>query len=217
MLHTEMSQTGSMTSRIHFILVLFLSVLVLNGCVAAALTGATTGGVWATQERSVGNAIDDAGIIAQINSKYVQKHFDDLFRSVNIKVHEGRVLLTGIVPNAENKKDAEELAWQVAGVKEVINELEVSKDFSYQGYVSDSWINTEIAARLLADKHIHSVNYSVNTVNGTVYILGIAQDKKELMSVAETISKIKGVKRVVGHVRLKDDAIRKASLEPKDS
>jgi osmotically-inducible protein OsmY len=41
------------------------------------------------------------------------------------------------------------------------------------------------------------------------YVLGIAQSNDELDKVLETIANTKGVKRVVSHVILKDDARRK--------
>ena len=62
--------------------------------------------------------------------------------------------------------------------------------------------------KLLVDSDVLSINYSVETVNGTVYLLGIAQDEAELARVTEHARSIEDVKRVVSHVVLKDDRHR---------
>src|ERR1044072_8752746 len=80
--------------------------LVLTGCVTAALTGAGTAGVVAMQERSAGNAVDDAGIRIAINNQYIKQENHDIFKNVTIRVTEGRVLLTGDVDKPESKVDA---------------------------------------------------------------------------------------------------------------
>ena len=49
------------------------------------------------------------------------------------------------------------------------------------------------------------VNYSVETVNGIVYLIGIAQDEGELTRVTDYARNIGGVVKVVSHVRMKED------------
>jgi hypothetical protein len=44
---------------------------------------------------------------------------------VDTTVYEGRVLLTGVVDSANKAKLAQDLAWQVEGVLEVIDEIQV--------------------------------------------------------------------------------------------
>lgn len=189
---------------------IFLSAaFVLNGCIQAALTGATGVGYSVAQERTMGEAIDDVSILTEIKSEYVQKDVNHLFHDINIEVHEGRVLLTGIVEKPEHRKDAVRLAWQPDNVREVINEIQVSsKGENPKEYARDSWITAQIKARLLVYKDIKSINYSVETVNGTVYLMGVAQSKKELDDVAYVASKVKGVNKVISHARIKDSRRR---------
>ena len=189
--------------------VLSISVL-LSGCAAAIIGGGTETAVIASQERSTGNALDDTGILLKIKNQYAQNDYKDLLANVEIKVVEGRVLLTGNVDKPDSQIQAVNLAWQVNGVKEVMNEVQVSDKAGFANYARDLWISTQIKSRLLFTKGIRSVNYSVITVNQVVYMMGIAQDQTELDKATNVASTTNYVQRVVSYVRLKDDPRRVA-------
>ena len=53
-----------------------------------------------------------------------------------------------------------------------------------------------------------SINYSMDTVNQAVYLMGVAKDGSELERVIGHAKNIDYVRRVVSYVRLKDDAAR---------
>lgn len=181
--------------------------LAINGC--AVLVGGTAATVayTAAQERSVGAAVDDATIQVQVSSNLLQKDVD-LFRNVNTEVVEGRVLLTGSVPKPEDRIEAARLAWQVNGVKEVLNELQVEDSSGIGDGLKDRWITTQLRAKMLGDSKVHSINYSIDTVNGTIYLMGIAQSEDELARVTNYARNIRGVREVISHVRLTDDPQR---------
>lgn len=182
--------------------------LAQTGCIPIATTAATETGVVIAQERSVGNAIDDAGILAHIKHLYFQKDMNDLFANVLVKVVEGRVLLTGNVDKTATQVEAVRLAWTVAGVREVINEIQVNDKTDIVNYAKDVWISSQIRGRLLITKNIRSVNYSVMTVNQRVYLMGIAQDQAELDRAASVAATTKGVQEVISYVRMKTDPNR---------
>ncbi len=179
----------------------------LSGCVEAIVGGAASVGLAAAQERSVGDAIDDSVITVQINGLLLDENLD-LFSQVSAEVHEGRVLLTGAVDSAENRVKAARLVWTIDGVKEVINEIEINPDFSLLDSAKDTWITTKIRARLLTDPDIVDINYAIETVNGVVYLLGIAQSDAELKRVTWQAQQVNGVVRIVSHVILKSDPRR---------
>ncbi len=101
------------------------------------------------------------------------------------------------------------LAWQATGVKEVINEITVAPTGRSKDYVRDTWITAQLKTKFLFDKAVTAINYSVDTVNYTVYLFGIAQDKAELERVINHARNVKFVRRVVSHVLLKADLRRK--------
>ncbi len=185
--------------------------LTLSACVPSlVLTGATTTGVVAAQERSAGNAVDDAGIKLTIYNLYLKQGFGDLFKNVTVRVTEGRVMLTGNVDKPETSVEAVKLAWQATGVREVINEIQVNDRTGIANYARDGWIATQVRAKLLLEKNVRSINYSVEVVNGVVYLMGIAQDEEELRKVTYLASITSHVKQVVSHVLFKDDQRRRA-------
>lgn len=181
--------------------------LTLPGCAGLVLGGAATSGYLATQERSVGRGIDDIGIDAQITHVFLQSDINELLPNVNSNVVEGRVLLTGDVAREDTARKAVELVWQIEGVQEVINEIQVGEG-SFGDAANDQWINAQLDSRLVFTKGVRSVNYNTRIINGIVYIVGIAQDRAELDRVLEVARTIKGVKQVISHIRLKNDPNR---------
>jgi osmotically-inducible protein OsmY len=180
----------------------------VSGCVPLVLSGATETAVVVAQERSVGNAIDDVGMLLQIKNIYAKNDYKDLLANVDVKVVEGRVLLAGNVDKPDSQIDAVRLAWQVNGVKEVMNELKINDKSGFWNYTRDVWISTQVRTRLLFGKDIHSINYSVITVNQVVYLMGIAQNQEELNRATNVASSTSYVQKVVSYVQLKDDPRR---------
>ena len=166
-----------------------------------------TAGVALTQERTLGKAIDDVGIALQIKDKLFTLS-DDLFIRVKIKSVEGRVLLTGSVPTPEDRVKVSKIVWQIQGVNEVYNELEVRDRSKLIDFFTDLRISNELRLKILKNKEISTINYSVETINKVIYLTGIAQNQNELDLVAEEARNIKGVKKVISYVILKNDKRR---------
>jgi osmotically-inducible protein OsmY len=133
------------------------------------------------------------------------KHSADMYRRLDMTVKEGRVLVTGSVPNPDMRVDAIRLVWQADGVRQVINEIGVNNASGFGTYMTDVWITGNIKARITLDKYIQSINYTIDTVGGVVYLMGIAQDQKELDRVTNYARNTKYVKNVVSYVRLRGE------------
>ena len=197
-----------MTFRPRFAPLVMLLALVspaLQGCAGPGVVAGTTAtaGVTAAQERSIGAAIDDTIITAAVGHYLFQKDIE-LFGAIDVEVVEGRVLLLGSVKKPEDRVEAVRLAWQAKGVKEVINEIQVTDQGGLVDYARDTWISAQLKTKLLLDKEIKAINYNVETVNGVVYMIGIAQDQAELERATNHARTIKHVRKVISHVRLKD-------------
>jgi len=198
-----------MLRRILFFLISSSLIIACNtGCAPTVAAIATHEvGTSIAEERSMGEILDDKAIMIKIKNKYGQRNLNNLFARISVHVQEGRVLLTGSVPDQQFSNEATELAWQVKGVKEVINELEVAdKDMTTRA--TDSFIANHIRGKLLLEKDLKSVNYSVDVNNGIVYLIGVAQSLEELDRTVGIASQVKGVKKVISHVTLRDDPRR---------
>ena len=192
------------------LVVLLAGSLSLSGCAEAIIGAAATTGIAIAEERSIGDVVDDLTIRTELNHVFFQDDVE-LYQDVSFSVIEGRVLLKGSVPAPEDRIRALRLAWQAAGVREVINEIQVTDDSGILDFARDTWISTQLRGKLFVDAQILSINYSVETVNGTVYLMGIAQDQAELTRAIEHARGIRDVKRVVSHVVMKDDRRRPAT------
>lgn len=188
-------------------MVLVLAGLSLSGCVGLAIGAGASAGVAASEERGIRVAANDTAIRAEINNYWLQ-HNVDMMQKVSLQVYEGRVLLTGVVQSLQLRSDAARLAGQAASVVEVINEIEVADGGGVGEFAQDTWISTQLKARMIFDEQVQSINYSVETVRGIVYLLGVAQSQAELDRVTDIARNLSYVRRVVSYVRLKGDPSR---------
>lgn len=179
----------------------FLSACTPIGLAAGA--GASLG-VAAAQEGGLKGAATDAAIRVQITDLWLKEGID-LYRRLDMTVKEGRVLITGDAPSADMRVDAIRLAWQAEGVRQVINEITVDSGPGVTAYVKDTWITGNVKTRLMLNKYVQSINYTIDTVGGTVYLMGIAQDQKELDQALESARTAANVKNVVSYVRLRGE------------
>ena len=192
-------------NKLFFILFVLIASIGLQNCspVGVLASGGTATMVVAEGDRSLGTVVDDSTIKLNVSAKFLQSD-NNLFVNVNSNVIEGRVLLTGIVETQEIRINAVRTVWEVEGVKEVINEIEVGDKTNLKEYANDLWINTQ--ARTLATKEIglRALSYNFETIKGRVYIAGITSNKDHLDDVIKATKTIKGVKEIVNYVILKE-------------
>lgn len=180
-----------------------LTLALVSGCspIGLAAGAAATTGVAAAQEGGINRAVSDSWIKTQINHHWLQYDVDT-FAKLSTTVKQGRVLVTGVVQDPQARVEAVRLIWQVNGVKQVINEIRVADSEGISGYVKDNWIASRLRTAILFDKEVQSINYTIDTVQGVVYLMGFAQNQTELNRVIETARTISGVKQVVSYVKL---------------
>lgn len=187
------------------ITVLLISSFNIFGCSPAGIlaSGGATGMVVAEGDRSLGTVVDDASIKLNIAAKFINSD-DNLFIDINSTVLEGRVLLTGLVNNQEIRIDAVRKVWEVEGVKEVINEIQVGDRSSFKEYAQDLWINTQVKGIAAKTIGIRFVAYNFETIQGKVYVAGITSRPKQLEDMINALKSIKGVKEIVNYVIIKE-------------
>lgn len=175
----------------------------LTSCVVPLVAGgAASTGYVAGQERGVNTQFSDAALKASINDKWA-RYSGDMQRQLSLSVYDGRVLITGTVSNPEWKTEAVRLAWAVKDVKEVNSEIELAANAGIGDTARDEMITTRLRSAILFDSQIRSVNYTIDTVNGSVYLSGSARSQGELDKVTNYARNIPNVKRVVSYVRIR--------------
>jgi len=184
------------------ILLTGLSFLVLcYGCspVGVLASGGATTMVVAEGERSFGTVVDDATIKLNISSKFLKSE-NNLFLDVESTVIEGRVLLTGLVDTQEIRIEAVKKVWEIEGVQEVINEIEIGARETIKEYANDLWINTQVKTLAAKTIGLRALGYNFETIKGKVYIAGITSRPEQLQAIIESTKTIKGVKEIVNYV-----------------
>ena len=187
--------------KILFIPIFLIFASVNYGCSPAGVlaTGGGSAMVVAEGERSLGTVIDDATIKVNIAAKFLNAE-NNLFVNVNTSVLEGRILLTGLVDNQEIRIDAVRLVWEVEGVKEIINEIEIGNRSTLKDYASDLWINTQargVAAKVVG---IKAITFNFETIQGKIYIAGMSNRADLLEEMILALKNIKGVNEIVNYV-----------------
>lgn len=174
----------------------------LSGCAGVVVGAGATTGVAAYQERGIEGVAKDLQIESRIIGNWFQFEHT-LPTKVSVEVYEGRALLTGAVSDPKIRADAVRLAWKALEVKEVLNEIQVTGPGDIFDFARDSWITTQLKSKITFDENILAINYVIETVNGIVYLIGIAQDQAELDRVIAHGRNLKRVKKIISHVRLK--------------
>lgn len=187
------------------ILVLLALPLLLSGCFFAATTATIEGGKAIADERTLGEQMDDATIYTAVNRYFVETDSKDLSVNVTVNVRRGRVLLTGNVDNEDTVRRATEQAWRARGVQEVINEVKTKPGQGFWNNANDALIKKNIESRLLVTKDVWVVNYSLDVVDGTTYLVGNCENQAELDRVLAVVRTTKGVKQVVSYLKLTTD------------
>lgn len=170
---------------------------------SATQTAATEGAKAALEDRSTADQATDLRIAAEIAADVLGESAG-LFVDVGADVWEQRVMLTGAVEQAADKAKAAELVNAIAGVKEVINEIQViAEGGGVGGFVDDIVIVAKVEANLLSASGVNSLNYRSRSVNGHVYLLGRALSAEEHDKVKRMVGEIDDVREVVSHVEVR--------------
>jgi osmotically-inducible protein OsmY len=176
----------------------------LCGCPLAIVGGvAAAGGAGytANQERGVGGAASDFSIKTNIQGALAKSN-PEMAAHVDVTVYEGRTLLTGTAPDPQMKAEASAAARGIPGVRAVYDEIQVAPSESVWDSTKDAWITSEVRSKLVFS-NIHSVNYAVETVDRSVYLIGSARSQAERDHATDLARNVPNVKRVVSYVEIR--------------
>lgn len=187
-----------------------LASMSLTGCAAAILGTAGAVGLTSVQEKTMGEALDDATASNEIKAKLLNESAAK-YAEVDVEVANGLVLLSGRVNEPEDRTFAEGVAWSSSRAIDVANEIRIEPPGGFMANVSDEIITGRVRARLIGSSKVKSVNFNIETYDGVVYLMGIARNTEELRAAAEEASVVGGVAQVVSYVRIRDSEGRVAA------
>ena len=185
-------------------ILLLLAPIGMSGCANAVIGVGTAAVAASTTEKGLSTSVADTQIHAKLTDQFIQNDFT-LITAVNVTVNDGAVLLTGKIKKPEEKILATKLAWKVRGVREVVNELQITDSSSIKDIAKDLAASATLRGKLISDKNVSSLNFSIDVVNGTVYLSGVAADLNEMNRVVEHAREVRFTKQVVNYIILQTD------------
>ena len=186
-------------------LLFLLALILLNGCIGTSSQGLFGTGVSvAIDPRSLGTQIDDNLMQKNLTARLILNDKKYLL-SINTKVLDGRIFLTGKVEDPEEKLKITKMAWETKGVRSVRNNVIIKEEFNFKQSATDLLITSQLRTALIINKNIKSTNYNIDTYKKKIYIYGIAQTKDEQKEVIKEGKAIPDVERVIASILLVED------------
>ena len=178
------------------ILFLLLISIILTGCAGVSSKGIFGTGVSvAFDPRSVGTQIDDSIMQKNLSTRIVLLDKKYLI-SINSKVLDGRIFITGKVDNPEEKLKITKMAWETKGARSVRNDIKIKEKFDFKQSAKDLLITSQLRTAMIVNKTIKATNYQIDTYKNKIYIYGIAittDEKDEVLNEAKQISDVEDI------------------------
>jgi osmotically-inducible protein OsmY len=115
---------------------------------------------------------------------------------ISVNSYNRVVLLTGEVPNANERARVEDAVGKVENVRGVVNELVVAGNSSLSSRSADTVLATKVKATLVDAQDLSSNAFRVVAERRVIYLLGRVTPR-EAERAAELASRVSGVERVV--------------------
>ena len=156
------------------------------------------------KKKGIGTSLSDALIHTRI-SNLIFKYNNNIIGKTNVYVDNGSVLITGKVKKSIDKIELTKISWSVRDVKKVNNEIQITDVSNFKNIARDLASMGEIRARMISDKRINSLNFSVDVVNDKAYISGIAETKEEMSYVKTHASSSRFIREVFNYISIYND------------
>jgi hyperosmotically inducible periplasmic protein len=172
-------------------------VLIVTLLFAGCMTIGQTGYEAATDERSVGNQMDDAAIWAQIQADLLQSSVKGT-NSISVFCRNGIVVLTGVVPKGSHAgAEALRIAHQVEGVKKVGTFFLPSQPFP----ISDFVIKEKIRFKMVGDSDLTADQIDMTVIDGHVVLVGVIESSDNVKRIIAIAHATRGVKAVISFIQ----------------
>lgn len=187
-----------------FCIAVFLSFL--NGCSYIGTVFSATHKVASIvmDDRALADDYTDTKINLSVRKQLAQKKLSYAV-DIELTVFEGKVLLNGALPAEKYIDDVLEIVWNTEDVKGVYNYIRLAEPPSVDVVNEDAAVSAKIRYELSITRGVSSVNYKITMENGIVYLMGIAQDQKELDSVIAVIKNTVSVRDIIILTRFKKE------------
>jgi hyperosmotically inducible protein len=212
----DLSRVGVDTGNAH----VYLSGVVASSDHKARVEQIANGQLAASPAASYGTVINRLQVWPVISDATVTSSVKGLLMTdrminasqIGVETQQGIVILNGIVPSPEQRLRAELLARDVHGVRQVVNNLQVttlppSPPLPPSSSVSpplpnDPMITATVKDRLTMDRTANLARVRVDTTEGTVYLNGVVPSPDHKTRAEQIARDVRGVNQVVNNLQV---------------
>ena len=166
----------------------------LSACAPLVIGGAAMGALVATDRRTSGSQLEDEGIQLRASGR-IRESFGDRVH-VNVTSYNRQVLLTGEVPNPQDRQQVEQIVSRVENVRAIVNELGILGNSTLTQRSSDALTTGKVKAAMVDAKDLFANAFKVVTERGTTYLMGRVT-QREAARATDITRSIGGVQKVV--------------------
>jgi osmotically-inducible protein OsmY len=182
----------------------------LTACVPLVVGGAAAGALVASDRRTSGTQLEDETIELRSASR-IRADFGTRVR-VSVTSYNRQVLLTGEVPNAQDREAVAQLVGKVDNVDSVVNELAVQNSPTLTERSADLLVTGRIKAALLDARDLQANSVKVVTERGVAYLMGrvTAREAERITNIARAVPGVQRVVRIFENIS--EDELRRLQL-----
>jgi osmotically-inducible protein OsmY len=184
----------------------------VSACAPILMGGALMGSFVATDRRTSGAQLEDESIELRA-AKRIWDNLGDRVH-VNITSYNRQVLITGEVPNFQEREVVEQIVAKIENVRSTVNELAVLGNTGLTQRSSDVIVSTRVRAGLVDARDLFANAFKVVTMRGTTYIMGRVT-QREANRATEVVRSTPGVQKVVRLLEIiSEEELQALSLKP---
>jgi len=177
--------------------ILLVSVLAgagLSACAPLLVGGAVVTGITASDRRTAGAQLEDERIESR-GAARLREHLGERVH-INITSYNRQVLLSGEVPNEQDKQLAEQVVSRIENVRNIVNELTVLGHSTLTQRSSDALVTGRVKSNLIDARDISASAFKVVTERGVVFLMGRVT-AREADRATDLARRSSGVQKVV--------------------
>jgi osmotically-inducible protein OsmY len=168
----------------------------LSACAPIMVGGTVMSALVATDRRTSGAQLEDEGIELRASNR-VRDNLGDRVH-VNVSSYNRRVLITGEVPNEQDKQLVGQIVSKVENVQLVVNELVILGNTTLTQRSSDVLVTGKVRAGFIDAQDLYANAFKVVTERGVTFLMGRVTQREadRATDITRTTSGVQKVVRV---------------------
>lgn len=181
-------------------ILIFITCFTLIGCGNEAVLVPVGAGTWFNFDRRTAKTIvDDQAITVKANLALARNQ--PIWKASHISTlsYNNSILLVGQTKSNFYKDEVERMVQQIEGVGTIYNQITVGAPTCMSVRANDTWITTQVKARIFSDRDVGMNRVKVITEDGVVYLMGaLTQDEEYItLRIARCVPCVKKVVTVL--------------------